>query len=59
MLPLSWMVTGDGVLKKKKGKKFWTFKRVETVKRVVKASLKLKIPIVTFYVFLLKIGKDQ
>ena len=33
-------------------------KGVETVKKIVKSSIKLKIPIVTFYVFHLKIGKD-
>ena len=37
--------------KKKKRKKFRSFKRVETVKKIVKAAIKLKIPIITFYVF--------
>ena len=37
--------------KKKKNRNFGHLKGVETVKEVVKNSLKLKIPIVTFYVF--------
>ncbi len=37
--------------KKKKGRNFGHLKGVETVKKVVKSSIKLKIPIVTFYVF--------
>ena len=37
--------------KKNKGRNFGHLKGVETVKKVVKTSIKLKIPIVTFYVF--------
>ena len=37
--------------RKKKGRNFGHLKGVETVKKVVKNSLELKIPILTFYVF--------
>ena len=37
--------------KKKKGRNFGHLKGVETVKKIVKASIKLNVPIVTFYVF--------
>ena len=37
--------------KKKKSRNFGHLKGVETVKKIVKSSIKLKIPIVTFYVF--------
>ena len=37
--------------KRKKGRNFGHLKGVETVKKIVKSSIKLKIPIVTFYVF--------
>ena len=37
--------------RKKKGRNFGHFKGVETVKKVVKNSIKLKVPILTFYVF--------
>ena len=37
--------------KKRKGRNFGHLKGVETVKKIVKASLKLDIPIITFYVF--------
>ena len=37
--------------KKRKGRNFGHLKGVETVKKIVKASIKLKIPIITFYVF--------
>ena len=37
--------------KKKKSRNFGHLKGVETVKKIVSASAKLKIPIVTFYVF--------
>ena len=36
---------------KKKGRNFGHIKGVETVKSIVSSSLKLKVPIVTFYVF--------
>ena len=37
--------------KKKKGRNFGHLKGVETVKKIVKTSMKLNVPIVTFYVF--------
>ena len=37
--------------KKRKGRNFGHLKGVETVKKIVKASVKFNIPIVTFYVF--------
>ena len=37
--------------KKRRGRNFGHLKGVETVKNIVKASIKIKIPIVTFYVF--------
>ena len=37
--------------KKNKGRNFGHLKGVETVKKIVKASIKLKVPILTFYVF--------
>ena len=37
--------------KKNKRRNFGHLKGVETVKKIVKRSIKLKIPIVTFYVF--------
>ena len=37
--------------KKRKGRNYGHLKGVETVKKIVIASIKLKIPIVTFYVF--------
>ena len=37
--------------KRKKGRNFGHIKGVETVKKIVKCSIKFKIPIVTFYVF--------
>ena len=41
----------DGVEKKRKSRNFGHLKGVETVKKIVKESIKLKIPIITFYVF--------
>ena len=40
----------DGVIKKK-GRNFGHLKGVDTVKKIVKSSILLKIPFVTFYVF--------
>ena len=37
--------------KKRKSRNFGHLKGVETVKKIVKESIKLKIPIITFYVF--------
>ena len=45
--------------KRAKGRNYGHLKGVETVKKVVKSSIKLKIPIVHFMFFLLKIGTDQ
>ena len=42
---------GRGGLKKKKGRNFGHLKGVETVKKIVKSSIELNIPIITFYVF--------
>ena len=37
--------------KKRRGRNFGHLKGVETVKKIVKSSIKLNIPVVTFYVF--------
>ena len=37
--------------KKRKSRNFGHLKGVETVKKIVKASIKFKVPIITFYVF--------
>ena len=37
--------------KKNKGRNFGHLKGVEAVKKVVETSLKIKIPVLTFYVF--------
>ena len=37
--------------KKKRGRNYGHLKGVETVKKIVKSSIKLRIPILTFYVF--------
>jgi len=37
--------------KRKKGRNFGHFNGVETVRKIVEKSIKLKIPIITFYVF--------
>ena len=37
--------------KKKKGRNFGHFNGVKAVKKIVEQSIKLKIPIITFYVF--------
>ena len=50
------MVGGE---KEKRSRNFGHLKGVETVKKVVKNSLKLKIPILTFYVFSSENWKDQ
>ena len=50
---------GDGELKKEKIRNYGHIKGVETVKKIVSHSIKLKVPIVTFYVFSSKIGKGQ
>ena len=50
---VAFIMDGNGRWGKKKGKgrNFGHLKGVETVKKIVKSSIKLNIPIVTFYVF--------
>ncbi len=50
---VAFIMDGNGRWGKKKGKNrnYGHLKGVETVKKIVKASIKLKIPVVTFYVF--------
>ena len=43
-------MAGEGK-KKNKSRNFGHLKGVDTVKKIVKSSIKFKIPIVTFYVF--------
>ena len=49
----AFIMDGDGRWGKKRGKgrNFGHLKGFETVRRIVKTSIKLKIPIITFYVF--------
>ena len=42
---------GRGGKKKNKGRNYGHLQGVKTVQKIVKSSLKLKIPIITFYVF--------
>jgi undecaprenyl diphosphate synthase len=51
MLLLSWMAMVGGGKKNGRGRNFGHFKGVETVKKIVKGSIKSKIKIVSFYVF--------
>ena len=50
---IAFIMDGNGRWGKKerKGRNFGHLKGVETVKKIVKVSIKLNIPIVTFYVF--------
>ena len=50
---IAFIMDGNGRWGKKKGKgrNFGHLKGVETVKKIVKTSIKLNIPIITFYVF--------
>ena len=50
---VAFIMDGNGRWGKKKGKgrNFGHLKGVETVKKIVKSSIKLNIPIITFYVF--------
>ena len=50
---IAFIMDGNGRwgLRKKKNRNFGHFKGVEVVKKVVSASIELKIPIVTFFVF--------
>ncbi|MFL2877447.1 MAG: polyprenyl diphosphate synthase [Candidatus Pelagibacter sp.] len=51
MLLSSWMAMVGGEKKNGRGRNFGHFKGVETVKKIVKGSIKSKIKIVSFYVF--------
>ena len=50
---IAFIMDGNGRwgTKRGKGRNFGHLKGVETVKKIVKSSIKLNIPIVTFYVF--------
>ena len=50
---VAFIMDGNGRWGKKrnKGRNFGHLKGVETVKKIVTCSLKLKIPFITFYVF--------
>ena len=50
---IAFIMDGNGRwgVKKNKGRNFGHLKGVDTVKKIVSSSIKLKIPIVTFYVF--------
>ena len=50
---IAFIMDGNGRwgLKKKKNRNYGHFKGVETVRKIVKASIELKIPIITFFVF--------
>ncbi len=50
---IAFIMDGNGRWGKKKnrGRNFGHLKGVETVKKIVKSSIKLEIPIITFYVF--------
>ena len=50
---IAFIMDGNGRWGKKKGKgrNYGHLKGVDTVKRIVKSSIKLSIPIITFYVF--------
>jgi undecaprenyl diphosphate synthase len=50
---IAFIMDGNGRwgLRKKKNRNYGHFKGVETVKKIVQASIEYKVPIVTFYVF--------
>jgi len=50
---VAFIMDGNGRwgVKKKRGRNYGHIKGIETVRKIVKNSIKLKIPIVTFYVF--------
>ena len=50
---VAFIMDGNGRwgVKKRKGRNFGHLQGIETVKKIVESSIKLKIPIVTFYVF--------
>ena len=53
LIHIAFIMDGNGRWgkKKKESRNFGHLKGVETVKKIVKASIKFKIPIITFYVF--------
>ena len=51
MLHSSWMEMEGGVRKKKKGRNYGHLKGIEVVQKIVKTSIELNIPVITFYVF--------
>ena len=50
---VAFIMDGNGRwgIKKKKNRNYGHIQGVETVKKIVKSSIKFKIPIITFYVF--------
>ena len=57
---IAFIMDGNGRwVEKNKGRNFGHLKGVETVKKIVKSSIKLKIPILSFYVFSSRTGEDQ
>ena len=58
---VAFIMDGNGRWGRKKEKEEISdiLKGVETVKKIVKSSIKLKIPILLFMFFLQKIGNDQ
>tara|TARA_Y100001958_G_C21163849_1_gene497106 strand:+ start:245 stop:913 length:669 start_codon:yes stop_codon:yes gene_type:complete len=50
---VAFIMDGNGRwgVKKRKGRNFGHLQGIETVKKIVESSVKLKIPVVTFYVF--------
>ena len=51
--PVAFIMDGNGRwgIKKGKGRNFGHLQGIETVKKIVKSSIKLQIPIITFFVF--------
>ena len=57
---IAFIMDGNGRWgKKKKRIEIWSLLGVKTVKKIVEASIKLDIPIVTFYVFSTENWKSQ
>ena len=57
---IAFIMDGNGRWgEKNKSRNFGHYKGVETVKEIVKTSIKLKIPFLTFYVFSTENWKDQ
>ena len=54
---IAFIADGNGRWGKKEIKKFWSFKGVQIIEKLVKHSINLQIPILTFYTFQLKTGK--